>query len=1247
MPNEFSSTLIKKSQVNNARIMKMTTPHGEVLTPAFMPVGTRAVLNYVSPYDLEKAHSQIILGGNTYHMLVAPGMEIIKAAGGMHKFMGWHKPMLTDSGGYQVLSLSKNGNICVIDDKGAHFKHPVTGQIIHLTPEISIQTQKIIGADIIMAFDECTPEQGDIKAQSSVGGCYYRGEGVTKDNAQAVVWFQKAAEQDDINAHHMLEILREENYPSAIRRLLRRAEEGDIEAQYQIAWEYESGVEIPRNVSKAFKWYQRAASKDVCEWYPESVRKVNANAQYNLGRCYADGLGVRQDDEKAFLWYLKVAEQGVSIAQRKVGEYYEKGICVKEDKNEAVAWYEKAAAQGDDTARIQLEALRKEGYEAPSLSPALFSLEFQAQLKLAKEGDAHAQAYIGYCYASGKEVKQDYDQAFIWYQKAALKRDADAQDSLGRCYQNGWGVKEDYTKAVAWYLKAAEQGSAGAQNNLGLCYEEGTGVKQDKNEAAVWYEKAAAQGNEYARTRLEELKKEGNKTLSSTGALSSPASSEAKEHTATTSSTSGLLFTSDEHSPIEVLLAEHKEIELMLGKSSCESKEMSTEFERCLKLANEGDAQAQAYVGYCYGNGDGVKQDDEEAFKWFQKAADQGNANAQNSLGLCYQYGWGVEQTDDQAFEWFKKAADQGNADAQNKLGWCYQNGRGVKQNYDQAFEWFQKAAEQERTSPEFQSQLKLATEGDAQAQFYIGDYYLNRTDPFLHSKEEVNQNQAQEFAWNRKAAIQGHARAQYNIGCCYLYGRGVKINYDQMFEWSKKAAEQGDGGGQFLVGMCYEQGWGVKQDDAHATEWYKKAAEKGYDPALRKLGYTHEKFEALKKKEYKASSPIAAPSSQDSEKVKEHKSSVVSALPTNVPLTVEKKDEFSVATETKLPIKTLPLVPPPIPPKPTKWKIKEVSASPPALSLPPKIEEKAIAEREKIWHFDTALKPALGEIKGGYVLIDAGVKDTQKVVVAYQQGPVPGYDVRSVKIIYNPALNRSFANKFELLQAKDSSSAFAPQWSSENENVWRGTLIKRFEEMAAPYHDKEYPAVKLFAGWHGTKPEILSSIFKIGFANLASTDEGFFGKGLYSAYEPQYAYGVYSQGALLVNWVVCYSIYPVIKGDRAKLEGRANYQNYDAHMAAVVPDNPSDPHTNIYLPCAPQQPAKYHEIVVFDPAQCLPRYLVELQPSLPKAPSVIGSSPVKISSTFFAGSAAKAKLAIQKKEQQKAPAKTAVSPAG
>ncbi len=154
----FHCQLIKKHKHTQARVTRVSTAHGDFLTPVFMPVGTRAGVNNMTPKELQATGSQIILGGNTYHMLCAPGMKIIDQAGGMHAFMGWQGPMLTDSGGFQVFSLSKNKEICTIDEKGAHFKLPGKQSLIHMTPEMSIETQKVIGADIIMAFDQCTPD---------------------------------------------------------------------------------------------------------------------------------------------------------------------------------------------------------------------------------------------------------------------------------------------------------------------------------------------------------------------------------------------------------------------------------------------------------------------------------------------------------------------------------------------------------------------------------------------------------------------------------------------------------------------------------------------------------------------------------------------------------------------------------------------------------------------------------------------------------------------------------------------------------------------------------------------------------------------------------------------------------------------------------------------------------------------------------------------------------------------------------
>ncbi|MES2207515.1 MAG: tRNA guanosine(34) transglycosylase Tgt [Pseudomonadota bacterium] len=155
--NTFRTTLIKEHAHTQARILEIDTPHGQITTPAFMPVGTKAVVTGMTPDDLVTTGSQIILGGNTFHMLCSPGLEIIEKVGGMHRFMGWDRPMLTDSGGFQVFSLSKKSDICKIDDEAATFRNPKSGKIIRMTPETSIEAQKIIGADIIMAFDHCTP----------------------------------------------------------------------------------------------------------------------------------------------------------------------------------------------------------------------------------------------------------------------------------------------------------------------------------------------------------------------------------------------------------------------------------------------------------------------------------------------------------------------------------------------------------------------------------------------------------------------------------------------------------------------------------------------------------------------------------------------------------------------------------------------------------------------------------------------------------------------------------------------------------------------------------------------------------------------------------------------------------------------------------------------------------------------------------------------------------------------------------
>ncbi len=129
------------------------TPHGVVETPRFMPVGTLANVKTLTPAQLKDTGAQMVLS-NTYHLHLQPGEKIVAGGGGLHKFMGWNGPMLTDSGGFQVFSLSEMRKIT---EEGVTFRSPHDGQMIKLTPERSIEIQNILGADVIMAFDECPP----------------------------------------------------------------------------------------------------------------------------------------------------------------------------------------------------------------------------------------------------------------------------------------------------------------------------------------------------------------------------------------------------------------------------------------------------------------------------------------------------------------------------------------------------------------------------------------------------------------------------------------------------------------------------------------------------------------------------------------------------------------------------------------------------------------------------------------------------------------------------------------------------------------------------------------------------------------------------------------------------------------------------------------------------------------------------------------------------------------------------------
>jgi queuine tRNA-ribosyltransferase len=204
-----SFELLATDRHSKARHGRLTSAHGEIDTPAFMPVGTQGSVKGVSPRELRELHAQIVLG-NTYHLFVRPGLDVIKHFGGLHNFMNWNGPILTDSGGYQIFSLAK---LRKITEEGVEFQNHIDGARAFISPEIAMEIQLLLGSDIAMALDECVPYpcQYDYAAQSA--------EMTTRWAKRCKEWKEENAERPRSNAQRPIE--ESINYqPSTMNSLL-------------------------------------------------------------------------------------------------------------------------------------------------------------------------------------------------------------------------------------------------------------------------------------------------------------------------------------------------------------------------------------------------------------------------------------------------------------------------------------------------------------------------------------------------------------------------------------------------------------------------------------------------------------------------------------------------------------------------------------------------------------------------------------------------------------------------------------------------------------------------------------------------------------------------------------------------------------------------------------------------------------------------------------------------------------------
>ncbi|KAG0270677.1 hypothetical protein DFQ27_000027 [Actinomortierella ambigua] len=326
---------------------------------------------------------------------------------------------------------------------------------------------------------------------------------------------------------------------------------------------------------------------------------------------------------------------------------------------------------------------------------------------------------------------------FFNLRRLAMLNHVDAQVSLAEIYETGGdGVPKNNDMAFDWYLRAAEQGHLDAMGRVGDMYAEGRGTRQNDNEAVRWRKKVTEQRGSNLHGGVD---------------IASPGGSQSVEHDAgdkgsfrTTTLKRLVAMKSSSGSVMNVL----------------DTNQYRVKARKEIQAAEGGDAGAQFNVGLMYKLGQGVKQSDVEAAKWYTKAANQGNQEAQNDLGRMYECGQGVEQSYVEAVKWYAMAASQEDPEAQYNLGRMYEWGRGVKQIHVEAVKWYAKAANQENPG----------------AQDRLGWMYKNG--------HGVEWSDVEAVKWYTKAANQGNSDAQRHLGCMYTYGHGVEKSDVEAAKW-------------------------------------------------------------------------------------------------------------------------------------------------------------------------------------------------------------------------------------------------------------------------------------------------------------------------------------------------------------------------------------------------------------------------------------------------------------------------------
>ena len=649
-------------------------------------------------------------------------------------------------------------------------------------------------------------EANDVQAIFEVAKAYYIGDGVEENNEKAFELFSKVVALDP-------------NFPDVYSRIGRC---------------YEKGWGTAQDLKKAVDAYTTGANLN------------SAGCHYYLALAYENGTGVVQDEQKAIQHYKIAADLGDTDSMVEMGHRYRAGNGVEKDDVIATEYYRKAAEKDDSNGVYQLARAYYDGLGVEKDVPR----STQLWEKSAELGHWGAQFYTGINYLTGDGVEKDAKKAAFWFEKAAEQEHPDATYKLGALYLDGVGVERDPTKGIAYIIQAAnlgasdayflagvtyfqgnygypvdkakaieywtkgsEAGEGGCTKNLGIVYKTGDGAERDPAKALAYFEKAAEQGNIDA---LEQL------GLAYVGGGISGTHAEEKaleyfERAYKAGSADGAYF-------LGLLLETGEQVEHDLARA----------YSVYLFAAERGNSDAMIKLGYFLHEGEGVEKDVAKAIEWLEKAKAAGNPKAEKYLSISYRNGEGDPKT---AFEHYLKLAEQGDAEAQYQVYNAYENGNGVEKNEALANEWCKKAADNGHIIAAALvgfHEMIFGKETEAVKYWEVaakGGHLKAATDLanlYLEGSDDVPVNKARAIELLNDAANAGFAEAQNSLGICYMTGNGVPENPAEAVKWFEKAAVQDEEFGMKNLAVCLRNGNGVVTDKAKAAEWFERAAAKG-----------------------------------------------------------------------------------------------------------------------------------------------------------------------------------------------------------------------------------------------------------------------------------------------------------------------------------------------------------------------------------------------------------------------------------